>query len=147
MEPDIKNELASFIKEVPPSQIPLAKETPKEPVKINLSTDSKEYWSQKSRELYDFYTYGHNLGQYGVNKIEVGAAFERIAKAVVDIIKNECTNEKVSSERFVLHFNMLVSIMSIIGKELESEDKKIKTDNILASLHGFLESYLQNRGR
>ena len=136
------DELMQDIK--PASSIPI---TPPEPVKL-VEVDpfkvSEQYWAQKSQNLLAKYKFGKGLGKFGNNRRELVLVFSRLVEALIEIIKFESSENSVSTEDLSLHFTAISSTMMLLARELEKKNvSTITCDNLLATLHGFIESYLQ----
>lgn len=144
MDELIKRELDSLISEKPASSIPLEKLVISPPIQVDPIPISSTYWSNISHELLDRFNYGLSLGKFGNNNKTTEMLYKRLAQAIIEIIKNECAKENKSSEDLQLHFDAIFSIMIMIGRSVQAKNlTKSSPDTILASMHGFIESYIQ----
>jgi hypothetical protein len=144
MDPELlKKEIYNIIHDVPPSQIPLEKPQNIPIIIPNYIEPCRNYWGTISLELIDRYNYGENLGKYGNNTKTIELLYKRLSNAIIDIIKNECAKNHSSSEELQLHFDMINSIMILIGKTIQNKQlNKSNPETILASMQGFINSYI-----
>lgn len=133
-----------LIKAVPSSSIPLPKPPPVEVQEIDPFSISEVYWAQRSQELVSKYNFGKGLGKFGNNNKETALVFSRLTEALIEIIRFECNEHTVSTEDLKLHFDAISSTMMILAKEVERKNiSSITYENLLATLHGFIESYVK----
>lgn len=140
------NKFIDELVEVPYSQIQLNKPIPAPVISIDLSTQNKTYWMNKSNTLLSDYSYGETLGAYGNTSITTTILFDRIFKLINNYIINECKKQNTSSENLKDHFKALESILALLAKEVDS--KQIKNYNplsIIACLHGFVTGYMDSQ--
>ena len=136
------NPLIQNSKDVPSTSIPLEKSIEQSKIKIDFNKNSSLFWLQISEALFVDYKYGWNIGKYGNNgEIKTQELFKKLSECIITMITNECAKKGLSSENFMLHFEILQSILQLIAKEIEN--KKIPDYNpksLFAVLHGFIES-------
>lgn len=133
----------SFIQR-PPSSIPLQKPEPPIPVNVTLTANAEHFWINKANSLLSDYRYGKTLGTYGNNELTNQVFFDRLYNALTNCITNECKKQGVTSDSFQQHFQALEAILKILAKEIDIKSTKgYNTSALVASLHGFLTSYLE----
>lgn len=134
--------LKDLIREKPSSSVPLEKPTTEEVLQIELTKASGDFWKQVGLEYVEAYSKGIAIGRFGDNKLGCEKTFIRLAQTIENIIKNQINDRSESTERLSLHFQLLKSIMTLIGKDLK--DRKLDknfTKEFIAQLHGFIEQY------
>jgi hypothetical protein len=139
-----ESDLAKKTKEVKPTSITSERPVAAPPQKPNIYKNNSIIWQQKSESLLNDYKFGWNFGNYTDNKdLDVEQFFKRFSSAFITMLSNECTKEGKSSERFMSHFIILQSIMSLIARELMMMDLKgHDVKSLLAVMHGFIDSYV-----
>lgn len=143
LEP-VKHEIDDLISEKPASSVPLEKPITPTSITVDFLLPSKLWWSTRSLELTDRYNYGTNLGKFGNTTKSIEMLYKRLGDGIIDIIKNECAKNNKSAEDLQLHFEILSSIMIMIGKAVVNKQLVTSSpDTIIAGLHGYIESYIE----
>lgn len=138
--------VSELIKDVNTTQIPIKPIEPEKKLSVDYINYSKQYWENKSNELYNRFLYGNGLGKYGNNKNDVSIYYKRLSEALIEITKNECISRGKTTEDLSCYFNILSSIMILIGNALKQKEVPNNAFTLLASLHGFVESYNKEIG-
>jgi len=142
---DLANEL---IKEVPNTAIPPTKKENKEEYlssyKTEFSKAANDFWLKWNPLLLDKYTKGNFLGKHNTNTLEV---FLKIFhSALYESIKQEILSKnKPQSILIKNYYDTLIELDKILISTLNTQyGKDIETDAILASLHGAMNSFIEN---
>jgi len=144
--PDQKREIDALVHEVPPSTVPLEKPQPPAIIPTNLIDQGRVLWSKESHEHAEDYEFGLSLGKYGDSIFSVEKFLKRLNLALPESIQHICSKADTSSENFRVHFDMLSSILSLIAKEFASKNlPATSTKSLVAIMHGFFESYVNER--
>lgn len=139
-----ESDLSKKMTDVPPTTIPLSKPVTAPNQKPDIYKANSLLWQQKSELLLGDYKYGWNLGKYSDNKeLNPFHYFKRLASAIISQINNEMQKEGRSSEKFMSHFAILNATMDLIARDIdECKLKDFNTQSLLASLQGFIDSYI-----
>jgi len=144
-----KSDLDFITHEIAPSQI--ADQLPEISSfkTIDLVKDAEALWMQvisinSSSSLLTDYLDGVSLGKFGDStKINSLLVIKRLFDALKQILINEYKKLSLSSESLRVHFEILNNIIILIIKDYESNVSKINnTKNIIAQLHGYMESFV-----
>lgn len=121
------------------------KETFSTKYKENFEAASRDFW-KKYPEAFAKYNAGNMVGKFGANKIDNEDFFKRLSNMIKEVTRIQMSSNGYTSENLKEHFVNLDSILKIISKELIKTDneKKVKTEDFAAFLHGFINAYIDD---
>lgn len=141
---NIKREIDELVHDIPSSQIELEKPIVPKILSTNMVENGKTLWSQESKELLSDFEYGLSAGKFGDNSFTTKKLLKRLKDCIDASIVRVYKNNNASSEGLKLHLQAIESIFMLLGKDIEnSKLSQYNVKSLLAVMHGFLESYVQ----
>lgn len=132
--PEVKNKADLFVREEPP------------PPPVNLNNNSKEFWNTQSVSESNMYTAGYAAGKHVSFDPQVrGSIFRVLTKSKINIIKEaiRSNNRSLASIKFLL--DILDSLDDNIEYIIKQDGIKINEQEVLAYVHGFINSIINNK--
>lgn len=103
---------------------------------------AKDFWRKHYENTIDCYNTGNIAGKSRKNDKGIEHLFDSLYSCIKTAVSTELIRNKSNSTEIKDQLIMIESAFNLLKKDLAN--KEVKTENVIASIQGFIDSYIEN---